>query len=372
MKVFHNALHGQKPDLMMRVFGPKVLKKCLVQLSSVADSRKRYKSCYETKADTLMHSTFRELSTIIAGYVEDFFSGKSAGLSRLLEQFELPIQLSKYFNARKKIEPSIEELGISGLVTLIFSTAKISASRALNNGRDFLNDFSKQITGTEAPQKLLFYVEDFFENSPRGKIFRTLHSLSQKNELPIGFITCSPVDCKIEGLTILEPVKSIKLADGDVVFHIPDLFELHELFRKETYDQVMSCGSLISSFCTFFLKECFVVNAHIFVTRNWVRLLTRRLNLEQSQQSRLKRVIRFYYRQFSSLFVTRMSTTRYLCSKGMNLNRNNVIGLGFHTEDECESSLFLILNRLGISSGQKLPFQSTLLSDIYQLAIDES
>ncbi|MCM8527554.1 MAG: hypothetical protein NE327_13620 [Lentisphaeraceae bacterium] len=370
MKMFHNALHGRKPDLAMRIFAPRVLKKCLVQLSSVADSRKRYKSCYESKADDLMLSTFRELSSIIAGYVENFFSTRNSGVGRLLEQFELPIQLSKYFNARKKIEPSIEELGISGLVTLIFSTAKISASRALNNGRDFLNNFSKQLTGTETPQKLLFYVEDFFENSPRGKIFRTLHKLSQKQKLPVEFITCSPSNCEIEGVIILKPVKSIKIADSNAVFHIPDLFELHELFRKDTYDQVMSCGSLISSFCTFFLKECFVVNAHIFVTRNWVSLLTRKLNLKQSQQSRLKRVIRFYYRQFSSMFVTRMSTTRYLCSKEMNLNRNNVIGLDFNSESECLSSLYLILNRLGISSGQKQPFQSTLLSDIYNLAID--
>ena len=372
MSTFHSALHGRKPDLLMRMFAPRVMKKCLAQLTSVADSRKQYKSCYESKADTLMLSTFRELSTIIAGYVENYFNERPQGVTGLLEQFELPIQLSKYFNARKKLEPSIRELGVSGLLTLIFSTAKISASRALHNGRDFLNGFSKQLTGKDKRQRLLFYVEDFFEYSPRGRIFRRLHKIARKNKLPIDFITCSDSREKIDNLIILKPVKKIKLNDSNIEFNIPDLFELHELFRNETYDQVISCGSLISSFCTFFLKECFVVNAHIFVCRNWTEVVTRKLKLESAQQSRLKRVIRFYYRQFSSLFVTKMTTTRFLCSKKLNLNKNNVIGLDFHNEAECESSLYLILNKLGISSGTKQPFQSTLLEDIYQLAVNEA
>jgi hypothetical protein len=371
MRTFHSALHGRKPDLLMRFFAPRVMKKCLTQLSSVADSRKQYKSCYESKADNLMLSTFRELSTIIAEYVENFFVDNPGGIKGLLDTFEMPIQLSKFFNTRKRLEPSLKELGVSGLLTLIFSTAKISASRALNNGRDFLNGFAKELTGKNSPQKLLFYVEDFFENSPRGRIFRRLHKLSIKNKLPIDFITCSDSKQKLEGLIILRPIKSIRLNESEVIFHIPDLFELHELFRNETYDQVISCGSLISSFCAFFIKECFVVNAHIFVCRNWMKLMSRKMKLDTKSKSRLKRVIRFYYRQFSSLFVTKMSTTRFLCSKKMNLNMNNVIGLDFHNESECESSLYLILNRLGISSGVKPPFQSTFLEDIYQLAVNE-
>ena len=56
----------------------------------------------------------------------------------------------------------------------------------------------------------------------------------------------------------------------------------------------------------------------------------------------------------------------------MNLNRNDIISLDFHSDDDTVASLYLILNRLGISSGTKFPFKSTLLEDIYNLALDEN
>ena len=366
LQTIHNALHGKKPGILTRVLAPSPIKRTIKQLGDVAHSRHSEKNSYEDKANKLMMDTFKELSMILADNFENsLIKNINEGFS--IDNFDFPLQLRQAVQS----QPQIKEIGLSSLLTLILSAAKIAGSRALYSGRDFLNMFADAMGQENIDHRLLFFVEDFFERSPRGRLFREMHFLCIQEKLPIDFITCTDDKTEVPGLIKISPVKSIKVNEQSPTLHIPDFFELHDFFRKSSYDQVLSCGSILPSLSCLFLKECFVVNAHIFVRRNWLKAMTRKFALNHKQESRLRRIIRFYYKQFSTLFTPNLSMTKQLCEKNMNLNKNNIIGLDLNSNTDSLASLHLIIHRLGLSSGKKKKFESTLFEDIYTLTFSE-
>lgn len=366
LRTIHNALHGKKPGFLTKLMAPSPIKKTIKQLGDLAESRHAQKNIYEDKTNKLMLDTFRELSMILANNFEkSLVKNLEQGFS--VDNFDFPLQISKTLKA----QPKVKEIGLSSLLTLILSASKIAGSRALYNGRDFLNMFADAMGQENIDHRLLFFVEDYFEQTPRGRLFREMHFLCMQEQLPIDFITCSDDPTEVPELVKISPVKTIKINPHAPPLHIPDFFELHEFFRKSNYDQFLTCGSILSSISCLFLKECFVANAHIFVCRNWLKALTRKYKLNTKQESRLRRIIRFYFKQFSTLFTPNMKITRQLCEKNMNLNKNNILGLDLNNETDSLASLYIMVNRLSLSDGEKRKFESTLLEDFYTLTFSE-
>lgn len=160
-----------------------------------------------------------------------------------------------------------------------------------------------------------------------------LHEI-RKRDLPIDILTASNNLTSGDHLVVVKPVGEYRLPFYEQQpLRIPNPLEIHKLFRQGEYSRIICSTEGPMGFVALYLKNAYSVPAYFYVHTDWMMFADRVLKFSEENKSRLRRILRAFYRGFDGLFVLNSDQRKWLIGKDMGFSPENVF-LTAHWADE--------------------------------------
>ncbi|MDB5970867.1 MAG: hypothetical protein JWQ90_3317 [Hydrocarboniphaga sp.] len=343
----HDALHGKKPDWLVRWNVSKDYRFCVKHLEKIADSRRDAPDQFVPAVNEAVADMFRGLSKLAIKRLrasipksDDLLSDLST--ESLIRSFEIPSQLSAMLlgstasgkkSGKLDFKELLDQLAFPALIGVVLAGAQFASTRALYENREFLNTFARQLGRSQHPQRALYLTDTLRDkngvsNSLSGKLAEI-----QRKDLPIDFLICHADAAPEPQLHVVQPLAEFsfpKLAEQ--TFRIPDLLEIANIFYRGGYDRIVCSTEGPMVVVALFLKHMFNVPAHFFMHTDWMDFLRHTTDLNQHERDRIRRLLRTLYHQFDSVFVLNSDHRAWLTGHEMGLAESAVHLTAHHTE----------------------------------------
>lgn len=343
----HDALHGKKPDWLVRLNVPKDYRFCVTHLQSVAESREDAPELFVSAVNQAGAGLFRDLSKLVikrlrASLADAKGSFDDLSTESLIRSFEIPSQLStlllgaksgKKKNGKLNFARLLDDISFPTLVGLVLAGTQFASTRALYENREFLNGFARQIGHGQHPQRALYLTDTLRDkngvsNSLSGKLAEI-----QRKDLPIDFLICH-ADVEPEPhLHVVKPLTEFAFEKlSEQVFRVPNVLEIAELFYRGGYDRIVCSTEGPMVLVALFLKHMFNVPAHFFMHTDWMDFVRHTTDLSQHERDRIRRLLRTLYHQFDGVFVLNSDHRRWLTGHDMGVAQEAVHLTAHHVE----------------------------------------
>jgi glycosyltransferase involved in cell wall biosynthesis len=343
----HDALHGKKPDWLVRWNVPKDYRFCVKHLEAVAESRDGSPEQFVAAVNHAGAGLFRDLSKLVIKRLRSTLAeseGRFDDLSTesLIRSFEIPSQLSALLSDAKAGKKKagklnfgklLDDLAFPAMIALVLAGTQFASTRALYENREFLNGFARQIGRGQHPQRALYLTDTLRDkngvsNSLSGKLAEI-----QRKDLPIDFLICHADVAPEPHLHVVRPLTEFAFEKlSEQVFRVPDLLEIAELFYRGGYDRIVCSTEGPMVLVALFLKHMFNVPAHFFMHTDWMDFVRHTTDLNQHERDRIRRLLRTLYHQFDSVFVLNSDHRSWLTGHDMGLAESAVHLTAHHTE----------------------------------------
>jgi glycosyltransferase involved in cell wall biosynthesis len=100
--------------------------------------------------------------------------------------------------------------------------------------------------------------------------------------------------------------------------------ELQRIFHEGEYDRIICSTEGFMGLAALYLKHAFTVPAHFYLHTDWMTFARTVLGLDHHSRSRLRRILRAFYRQFDSLFVLNKDQRSWLTSNQMGFSPDRI------------------------------------------------
>ena len=161
LKTFHKALQGHKPSFLLGLAAPKEYKQFITPLVGLsAASRSQNRELFEKELHKLVPNMFTKVSKLIGDRVQGEISVFQKKRQVKMAKYEVPLHLRRLFKNFTRVEQgfnlgrALDKLSFPALFSLILTSAKLVASRALNGNHDFLNKFAYHLGRYEKDEKV--------------------------------------------------------------------------------------------------------------------------------------------------------------------------------------------------------------------------
>ena len=330
LKTFHKALQGHKPSFLLGLAAPKEYKQFitpLVALSQASKSNDREK--FENELHKLVPNMFTKVSKLIGDRVQSEITHFQKRREFKSPKFEVPLHLRHLFKNFTKndqgfnLGKTLDKLSFPALFSLILTSAKLVASRALNSNHDFLNKFAHHLGRYEKDNKILWLI-DGHEYYKDTKAWSDLKSRCENAEINIEFMICSqgiPTDPKIKythSLTTLDLQEELvpeKIA-------IPDWFELHTSFKEGDFDQVICTGEVMG-LAGLFLQQAFSIPVSLHIQTDWLARIDHP-SKPTPYFSQVRRYLRAFYGIFDNLLCSSEAVHKRLLHQDMDFKEEEI------------------------------------------------
>jgi glycosyltransferase involved in cell wall biosynthesis len=345
----HDALHGKKPDWLVRWNVSSDYRFCVTHLENIAESYKQDSpEQYVATVNKAIGELFTGLVNLMIRRIRQFSPSfadmplDDLSTEALARRFEIPSQISELFssnstgarnNSGLNVGELFDNLVFPAVVSLVLAGSQLASTRVLYKNRAFLNDFADSIGRGYHPRRALYLTDTLRDkngvsNSLSGKLAEI-----QRSDLPVDFLICHGSVKPEPHLHVLKPLTEFsfpKLAEQ--VFRVPDVLEIARVFYRGGYDRVVCSteGPMIA--VALFLKYMFNIPAYFFMHTDWIDFLKHTTNLNQHERDRVRRVLRAVYHQFDGVFVLNSDHRAWLTGHSMGLPEDRVFLTAHHTE----------------------------------------
>ncbi|MDB5988253.1 MAG: hypothetical protein JWR16_3306 [Nevskia sp.] len=342
----HDALHGKKPDWMIRWNVSSDFRFCVMQLEKIAESRKQSPERFVatvneaiaelfTGLNKLMIKRLRNAAPAFGNMLLDDLSTES-----LTRRFEIPSQVSALlFGSGGKnlsgvnVKDLLDNLMFPALVSLVLAGAQVASTRVLYKNRAFLNEFAGHVGRSHHPQRALYLTDTLRDkngvsNSLSGKL-----AAIQRSDLPVDFLICHADAAAEPHLHVVKPLAEFSFPKlGEQTFRVPDVLEIARAFYRGGYDRVVCSTEGPMVLVALFLKYMFNVPTYFFMHTDWIDFVKHTTDLNQHERDRIRRLLRALYHQFDGVFVLNSDHREWLTGHQMGLPENKVHLTAHHTE----------------------------------------
>ncbi|MDQ6987701.1 MAG: glycosyltransferase, partial [Mariprofundaceae bacterium] len=211
--------------------------------------------------------------------------------------------------------------------------SSLASTRLLYHNRRFLNDFSDYIDSYKQPGRALYLTDTLRDkNGVSSSLSGKLKEI-QRADLPVDFLICHADAAAEAHLHVVRPLTSFSVADfGEQEFRMPDFMQVARIFYEGGYDRIICSTEGPMALLSLFIKHMFNVPAYFFMHTDWIDFIKDNTDLTQHERDRIRRFLRFFYRQYNGVFVLNNEHRDWLTGHQMQLDAASVFLTAHHTQ----------------------------------------
>ncbi|MDR2580145.1 MAG: glycosyltransferase [Fibromonadaceae bacterium] len=335
IKIFQDCMMGKKPPTLKKLMVNSTYRPIFNEAAEISQVHKRndsnlVKDYYKSILNINDHF-YNILTTRIdkklgkANLKQQF---ENASINELINALELPIYLRDYLepngNGQKtkiNLPEFLDGLSFPFFGSTLLLAAHFASTKTLFNARPILRDFSKRLGKFEHPKRIMWLTDTFGDANGVSTFLKEMHEEIKKRNLPIDIVICNANVQPDEHLAVLKPVKEFSLpAYPDYIFRIPKFVELHNLFAAKNYDRIICSTEGIMGLMGLYLKHAYTIEASFYLHTDWLMFARKVLNIEGHNLSRVRRMLRAFYKAFNNVLVLNSDQKEWLSGIQMNLN----------------------------------------------------
>jgi glycosyltransferase involved in cell wall biosynthesis len=346
VELFHECFMGKIPVFTKRWFIPRVYKPVFDNATTIAKARSNGSGDIVDVFQDAINSMSTQLNNILHSRLSKKIDNlklegkfEKMSLSDLIARFEMPSEARSYFEQNgynnngslknKYNTPDIPQF-LDGLSFPLLASGLILAShftsaRVLYNARPLLSQFSNTLGKYKHPTRMLWLTDTFEDNNGVSLVLKSMLEEIRRQDLPIDLCICSNTIEPEEHLIVLKPLGEYQVP---IYIHqnlrIPDFMKIHQIFHEGEYDRVMCSTEGPMGLAALYLKHAFSVPAYFYIHTDWIMFARKVLDMDSSNQSRFRRLLRAFYRNFDGLFVLNRDQYRWLTGRHMGFNKDSV------------------------------------------------
>ncbi|MDR3002560.1 MAG: glycosyltransferase [Fibromonadaceae bacterium] len=335
IKIFQDCMMGEGPPFLKKLMINSTYKPIFNEAEKISQIHKRndanlvkdfYKSILNINDRFYDILTTRIDKKLSKTNLEQQF--KNTSLDELLNKLELPTYFRSYLesngteqNSKFNLPKFLDGLSFPFFGSTLLLAAHFAGSKTLFNARPILRDFSKHLGKFEHPKRIMWLSDTFGDANGVSTFLKETHAEIKKRNLPIDIVICNANVEPDEHLIVLKPIKEFSLpAYPDYFFRIPKFVELHNLFADKGYDRIICSTEGVMGLMGLYLKHAYTVEASFYLHTDWLMFARKVLNIEGHNLSRVRRILRAFYKAFDNVLVLNSDQKKWLSGAQMNLN----------------------------------------------------
>ncbi len=344
----HDALQGKKVSRLVKWKTRKDYRFCIHYLEQIADSKQQSPETFINTVNHAVPELFAELNRLIitrlknSSLVSVDNKLESFSTEEIARKFEVPSQLTALAFGSDSSHPGLSDVNISKLldslsfpvlVSIVLLGTSLASTRLLYQNRRFLNDFAHYIDSNRHPGRALYLTDTLRDkNGVSSSLSAKLREI-QRADLPIDFLICHADVEEEPHLHVVRPLTSFSVTDfGEQEFRIPDFMQVTRIFYEGGYDRIVCSTEGPMALLSLLIKHMFNVPAYFFMHTDWIDFIKDNTDLTQHERSRIRRLLRFFYRQYAGVFVLNQEHRGWLTGHQMQLDEDKVFSTAHHTQ----------------------------------------
>ena len=346
-EAIHDALQGKKLNKILKWKTKKDYRFCIQYLDQIAESKKVSPEIFIRTVNEAIPALFRALTELMIKRLKKSMDGHSGiklnaiSTQEIAQRFEFPSQLTALFMGGKKqkgfsglnISDLLGNLSFPSLVSVVLLGTTVGSTRLLYQNRQFLNDFSAHIGCNQHPKRALYLTDTLRDkngvsNSLSGKLKEI-----QRLDMPVDFLICHETAEAESHLHVVRPLTTFTLSDlGEQTFRLPDFMEITRIFYEGGYDRIVCSTEGPMALASLLVKHMFHVPSYFFMHTDWIDFIKDNMELSEHERDRIRRFLRFFYKQYEGVFVLNSEHRDWLIGHQMQLDDDKVFLTAHHTQ----------------------------------------
>jgi glycosyltransferase involved in cell wall biosynthesis len=347
-KFVHAALQGKKPSKLLTWKVKKDYKFCIDYLEGIADSKNDLPQAYANKVSESVQGIYKELNQLIIKRIKGSSlvgsGNKLDGFSttEITSKFEIPSQLTALFYQDKLQQDSISNINIGKLldnlsfpvlVSMVLFGTTLASTRLLYQNRVFLDEFATSMGLNQHPKRALYLTDTLRDKNGVSNSLSAKLKEIQRADLPIDFLICHDEIQPEPHLYVVKPLTSLTVGPhGEQELRIPDFLEIARIFYERGYDRIICSTEGPMAIVALVIKHMFNVPSFFFMHTDWLQYIRNTTDLNQHEVDRVRRILRFFYKQFEGVFVLNTEHQTWLQGHQMQLDENKVHLTAHHVD----------------------------------------
>ncbi|MDR2473146.1 MAG: glycosyltransferase [Tannerella sp.] len=337
IRIFHQSMMGEKPSFLKKLILKPAYKPIFDEAVAIAAKNRETD---KTLIDGYYHSLQKineQLNGILTKRLEkklkkqENFDLKS--FENFIDKLELPSNIRNYTSSKDKkqkqeidISEFLDGLSFPFFGSVFILAAHFTSAKTMFHTRPLLRDFAERMGKYQHPKRVMWLTDTFGEGNGVSVFLSEMLYEIRKNNLPIDIVACSSKIKTDENLIVMPPVKEFELpaAYGDYTFGVPNFVELHNLFLENGYDRIICSTEGIMGMFGLYLKHAYTVEATFYMHTDWLMFARKALGIEGHYLNRIRRMLRWFYKQFDGVFVLNSDQKKWFSSNQMNLNPDKI------------------------------------------------
>ena len=346
IELFHKSLTGIPPKSYRKMLVKKAYRPVFDEAYRMARTKKEnpgrvievYRDSLNTISDQLNTILWKRLNKKISR-INTQTAFKDLRPEDLIQQIELPSEFRKYVNSdgsnnrngknrttkAPDVRSFLDGLSFPFLSSALILAANFTSAKVLYNARPLLGEFSNMLGKLEHPKKVLWLTDTFEDKNGVSKVLQDVHREVKNRDLPIDFLVCSDQVRADDHLIVMPEMTSFTLPFYESQpIRIPNFLAIHELFKTGEYDRIICSTEGPMGALTLFLKHAYSVPAWFFIHTDWMMFAKKVLGIDHHNQSRVRRILRAFYKSFDGVFVLSDDHKKWLSGPRMGLDKKTI------------------------------------------------
>ncbi|HNY31952.1 MAG TPA: glycosyltransferase [Fibrobacteria bacterium] len=334
LQMVHDALRGRSPGMLAQFATNRDFRPLVKVLGGIAKARRKGSVELARHVDGALPELFSRLGRILtdriqgkSGQIGSFLDGLGQDASGgLLGRMELPAHLrtliggqtqARETTASPDLARMVDGLPYPFLAAAVIAGSQYAASRVLHEKRPFLDAFSRRIGKHVHPRRALWLTDTFADRNGVSTVLGQMLEEIRRRDLPIDLLVVS--DRLEEGphLRVVRPVATFEVPRHPQSIRIPDLVAVQKLFHRGGYDRLVCSTEGPMGWVGLYLRNAFEVPAWFFAHTDWMDFARRSLGWDRLALSRLRRMLRLFYRGWDGVFVLNSQMESWLSGEQM-------------------------------------------------------
>jgi len=342
IELFHRSFLGKAPHFSKKWMIPSVYKPIFDDAKKIADTHNNKSSEMVSIYDEAITSINNQLNQVFTHRLEKKLhkmsengSFNEISINTIIEKLEIPSELRAYLEQNYKVrnkriqKPDLKNfldgLSFPFLASSIILTAQFTSAKVLYNNRFLLNHFSEKNQKYRHPKRMLWLSDTFEDSNGVSMVLQSVHREIVKRNLPIDVLVASNKLESQDHLIVVKPLSEFDLpVYAPQPMRFPNFLEIHKIFQQGEYDRLMVSTEGPMGLAGLYIKNAFNVKAYFYLHTDWMMFAKKVLNFDQASTSRLKRLLRSFYKNFDGLFVLNKDQQKWLVSKQINISPEKV------------------------------------------------